>query len=167
MLIIVCGLPGSGKSTLARALARRMGAAVISSDVVRKRLFPRPAYSEEEKKMVYDEMARLCGAALAKGRYVVADATFYRRGERERFAAIAEREGTAARFILCTLPQEETERRLRRRRKGGPSDADFAIYLKLKAGFDEMEGGHLELDSRLPMRKRLEMCRKFIGEADG
>ena len=35
---VICGLTGSGKSTLARQMGERLGAPVINSDVVRKRL---------------------------------------------------------------------------------------------------------------------------------
>ncbi len=115
MLIIVCGLPGSGKSTLARALAKRMGAIHLSSDIVRKALFPRPAYSEEEKERVYAEMALMCGKALSEGKHVVADATFYRRAQRERLESAAAAAGAKTRYILCTLPQVEARRRLGRR----------------------------------------------------
>ncbi len=167
MLIIVCGLPGSGKSTLARALARRRGAAILSSDLVRKRMFPNPTYSEDEKERVYGEMASLCREALEKGGDVVADATFYRRSQRERFAALAAGAGTSARFILCTLPQDEVKRRLGRRERGGPSDADFAVHMRLRQEFEPLSGDFLEVDSGLPLRLRLEKADKFLGEGHG
>ena len=38
--VLFAGLPGTGKSTLARALAERLGAAVLDKDRVRGALFP-------------------------------------------------------------------------------------------------------------------------------
>ena len=39
MLVILAGLPGTGKSTLARALAGRIGGAVLDKDIIRRALF--------------------------------------------------------------------------------------------------------------------------------
>ena len=38
--VMFAGLPGTGKSTLARALAERLGAAILDKDRVRGALFP-------------------------------------------------------------------------------------------------------------------------------
>src|ERR1700723_4445200 len=38
--VLFAGLPGTGKSTLARAMAERLGAAVLDKDRVRGALFP-------------------------------------------------------------------------------------------------------------------------------
>jgi predicted kinase len=163
MLIIVCGLPGSGKTTLARALTRRFSAVHISSDIVRKRMFGMPKYSPEEKAAVYSEMERLARVALSSGKSaVVVDATFHKKEERGRFAELASRSGARAWVILCTLPEEEVRRRLSRRKEGGPSDADFSVYLKLKEAFEPIEGAHLRLDSALPMKERLRLVEGFV-----
>jgi predicted kinase len=167
MLIIVCGLPGSGKSTLARALSKRRGAVHLSSDLIRKRLFPRPSYSEEEKSMVYQEMAETCRKALSGGRDVVADATFYRESARERFLSLARETGARSIVILCSLREGEVRRRLGRRVRGGPSDADFGVYMKMKAAFEPIRGEHLEVDTALPLRKRLAIVDAYLGEGRG
>ncbi len=38
--VLFAGLPGTGKSTLAKALAERLGAAILDKDRVRGALFP-------------------------------------------------------------------------------------------------------------------------------
>jgi predicted kinase len=164
MLIIVCGLPGSGKSTLARALCRRFSAIHISSDRTRKALFPEPRYTATEKARVYDEMAAAVRKALEAGQDAVLDATFYSRALRERFVRLARESGSPFRIILCTLPEDEVRRRLSRRRKGGLSDADFSVYLRLRDSFEPIEGRHLELDSRMHIGKRLRLVERFMGE---
>ena len=163
MLIIVCGLPGSGKSTLARALAKKISAVDISSDIIRKRMFSRPAYTEEEKTIVYAEMARQAEAELKKGSRVIVDATFYLKKERERFSAIAAGAGTASSLIVCRLTEEETKRRLGGRKKGGPSDADFAVFLKMKDRFEPVDKPHLEIDTSLPKKEMLERVMSYLG----
>ncbi|MFN7991360.1 MAG: AAA family ATPase [Candidatus Micrarchaeia archaeon] len=167
MLIIICGLPGSGKTSLARALANKTGAAHISSDLVRKGLFPKPAYTEEEKLAVYARMEDLCREAIGSGKDAVVDATFYRESIREGFLRIAREGGTRSFVILCELPEAETEKRLGRRRRGGPSDADFGVYLRMKKGFEPIKGTHLRIDSMAPMRRRLEAVKAFVGGSYG
>lgn len=167
MLIIVCGLPGSGKSTLARALSKRLGAVHLSSDLIRKRLFPDPKYSAEEKAMVYGEMAGLCAKSLSEGKDVIADATFYKERTREDFRSIARRAGERSYVILCRLDERIIRGRLGRRRKGGPSDADYKVYLRMKGEFEPVRGGRLVVDSALPMRRRLAMVERYVGAAHG
>ncbi len=163
MLIIVCGLPGSGKTTLAEALSRRYGAVHISSDIIRKRMFAKPAYTDEEKTEVYLAMASEAGKSLREGRDVVADATFQREAERTRFEETARAAGTGCFVILCTLDEGKTRARMRNRGSGGPSDADFQVYLKLKASFEPISGPHLVLDTSRPTGERMSAVRDFIG----
>lgn len=162
MLIIVCGLPGTGKTTLAAALAEKLGAGHISSDVTRKRMFSRPTYSEDEKEAVYKRMAEEAANALSEGRDAIADATFYRASERARFRRIAESAGTKAFVIVCYLPEAEVKRRLVGRR-GGPSDADFGVYLKVRETFEPVAGSHLEADMSVPLEGNVKRAMEFVG----
>ena len=152
MLIIVCGLPGSGKTSLSRALAKRFAAEHISSDLTRKRLVANPTYSQEEKKRVYDEMARETQDLLMQGKSVIADATFQDNDQRTRFSEIAASARTGSFIILCTLPEERIRRRLERRMHSA-SDADFDVYLKVKKEFKPLSGGYLTIDNSAPLKE--------------
>lgn len=163
MLIIVCGLPGSGKSTLARALAKRLRAAYISSDLTRRKMFKEPAYSEAEKEAVYNAMAGRAEDAVRSGMDAVVDATFYLKKERERYAEIARNAAAPAFTIVCKLDEEEAKRRLGRRYKDGPSDADYQVYLKLKDRFEPVEGPHLEVDTSMPKEEMLKRTMDYLG----
>jgi hypothetical protein len=163
MLIIICGLPGSGKTTLARALSKRLSASHISSDLIRKEMFPKPAYSEAEKEAVYMEMRKRVKKTLSEGIGVVVDATFYKKRQREYFVAVARECGARNALILCVLEEQAVESRLAKRKQGGVSDADYKVYLKLKKEFEPIAKEHLEIDSALPVRERIERVLKFIG----
>ena len=83
------GPPSSGKSTLAAALsnqlaARRMNAAVLESDVLRRVLTPHPVYSEEERDAFYRAMACIGKLLVDHGVPVIFDATANRRAYRDR-----------------------------------------------------------------------------------
>ncbi|MCK5333755.1 MAG: AAA family ATPase, partial [Candidatus Aenigmarchaeota archaeon] len=77
MLILFSGLPATGKTTLARRVAKKTGAIILRTDVIRKELFALPKYTEEEKEQVYGEMFLRAEKFLVKGQTVILDANFY------------------------------------------------------------------------------------------
>jgi predicted kinase len=166
MLIIVCGLPGTGKSSLSARLAEAYSAEHLNSDVIRKELFERPSYTEEEKEAVYKEMARKAEELLGKGSNVILDATFYRHDYRKMMADIAEKAGKRTYRIKCTLPEEEIRGRLAKRKIEGmsASDADYDVYQELKGRFEPLEGLHLEVDTSVGDSEVMEKIKEFIGE---
>ncbi len=163
MLIIVCGLPGTGKSTIAASLAKRFSAELLSSDVIRKRTFSKPVYSEDEKLTVYRKMAEEAEALLNQGRNVVLDATFSRSDYLRLAEEAARNAGANYYMVLCSLSDAEVRKRLEQREKG-PSDADFAIYLKLKAGFEPVKGDHLVIDASKPIQGIVDEVGRFVLE---
>lgn len=130
LLLMVCGLSGTGKTTISHAIARRLGAAVISSDVVRKEIHPIFAskstqcstedytaslYSVEAIARTYAEIFRRAGALLADGNPVIIDATFQTRAMRSTAAILAASFGAECLIVQCTLSEDETLRRLTKR----------------------------------------------------
>lgn len=164
MLIIVCGLPGSGKTTLARALARKYSAVHLSSDIVRKKIVAAPTYSAEEKRRVYDEFAAHAERLLAKGKDVVADATFYRREQRMRMVRLATAAGTRSYIVLCVLPDRETEERLAGKGPRGKSDADYGVYTRMKRQFEPVSGSHVHVDTTLPLKEQVRLVAASLEE---
>ena len=82
------GLSGSGKSAIAQALARelharRIDAAVLESDTLRKQITPHARYDDAERDFFYAALVEL-GAFIVKGeRPVIFDATANRRRYRD------------------------------------------------------------------------------------
>jgi aminoglycoside phosphotransferase family enzyme/predicted kinase len=145
-LFAVGGLPGTGKSVLASAWARRLGAACLDSDVIRKKLARRQGarggrrewlsgiYTREWTERTYGEMIGRAEALLREGRTVVLDATFNRRHFRRLAAAAARRNRARCVTVECTCPPAMVRKRIEGRSRGGSSvsDADWRVYLEMK-----------------------------------
>lgn len=157
MLIIVCGLPGCGKSTLALALSAKLDAAHISSDIIRKKMLEDRTYSEQEKYRVYERMVFEAEALLRTGKTVVCDATFYRRRTRNQMLDAARRAGKKVLIVECVLDEQTIEERMEMRKAGNKSEseADFSVYLKVKALFEPIEEEHLVVDTGLPLPEQV------------
>ena len=148
-LLCVAGLPGCGKSVVARLLAERLDGLLLRTDAIRKALFAVPDYSDEETIRTYAEFYRRAEEGLAGGRVVVMDATFYSRASREEAAAIARRTGAPLRLLLVTAPEEIVRERIAQR-TNDVSDADFRVYLEMKALFEPLAEAetHTVIDNR-------------------
>jgi len=143
-LVCVGGLPGSGKSTLSRGLAQHAGFTVIASDRVRKEragLDPEQAapagfgeglYTALWNERTYAECLRRARHDVLEGGRVLVDASFRDEHRRREFLEEARRLGVPGLLILCRCPEQEALRRLGERR-GGPSDADAAVYRVARA----------------------------------
>ena len=76
----VTGLPGSGKSVTARALLEKLkvkgiDAQILSSDMLRKVVTPKPSYSLEERDIVYATLVFVAKLLTENGVNVIIDAT--------------------------------------------------------------------------------------------
>ncbi len=143
-LVLIGGLPGTGKSALADAVAGRLGAAVLSSDRIRKELAGLPPtqqpavaygtgiYAPAATRATYAELLRRAAGLLAQGEVVIADATW---ASAEHRAAAAEAARAAhARLVQlrCIAPADLAAERLSTR-VPGVSDANRAIAQELAA----------------------------------
>jgi len=155
-LVVVCGLPGVGKSTVSRAIADRLDAAVLRTDVVRKELFGEPAYTTDETAAVYDERLARARARLRTGP-VVLDGTFKRRDRRADARDLAASVGSRFRLVRVDCDEAVVEERIAERE--GVSDADIEIHRRFRDRFEPVEIDHLVVDNSGPQaatRRRVE-----------
>ncbi|KTB47448.1 AAA family ATPase [Dehalogenimonas alkenigignens] len=144
-LFITSGVTGCGKSAVATELARRQGLWYISSDITRKKLAGLPAaepagdaigrglYSPEMTEKTYASMMAEADAALAMWHGVIIDATFLRRADRDKAAALAAKHHAEYVVLDCQLPEDELKKRLERRQtEVTVSDGTWEIYLSQK-----------------------------------
>ena len=117
-LVALGGLSGSGKTYLARRLApdfgARPGALHLRSDLLRKARFgvdnltqlPASAYSPEESRQVYAELASRAQAGLLAGRSVIADAVYLKPEERAAIEVVARELGLPFTGLWLEAPED-------------------------------------------------------------
>ncbi len=166
-LVALSGLPASGKSTGAATLACRVGAAYLSSDVVRKQLAgidPRERvreewraglYSPEMTERTYEELRARAARLLRGGRAVVLDAMHGRRSERDAVRALAAEHGAPATIAELRIDDATAHARIAGREDDPlrTSDATWAVYEAQRDGFEPIapdEAPRLALDATRP-----------------
>ncbi|MCK5233465.1 MAG: AAA family ATPase [Candidatus Aenigmarchaeota archaeon] len=149
MLIIFSGLPATGKTTLARDVAKKTGAIILRTDVIRKELFAEPKYTEEEKEQVYNEMFLRAEKFLIKGDVVILDANFYLQSLRDRARDVARKFGKKFLIVECVLDEKKVlERMNARSSKSDVSDANrIEIYRKIKSLWEPIRAAHIVIDT--------------------
>jgi len=127
-------LSGSGKSTLAWALAVRLNAVVLRSDVIRKGIWgvgeteklPPEAYAPEATARVYEAMLERARMALDGGAVIILDAAHLKAEERDRAEALAAKAGVAFHGLWLDAPVERLKARVTAR-IADASDADARV----------------------------------------
>ena len=143
-LALVGGLPGTGKTTLGGALADRFGAALLSSDRVRKELvgldpeqdarapFREGLYTEERTAATYAELLHRAEVLLAHGESVVLDASWTCAQHRHAAEELARRTGSDLLQLRCRTSVDTADRRIVTRGRTA-SDATLAVSLAMSA----------------------------------
>lgn len=147
LLIAIFGLPGTGKTTVAELLAQHLGTKHFNTDKVRNRIDKREQYDEENKDLVYDKMLELTKSEIEKGKNVIVDGTFYKKKLRMRFMELANSYDAPVKWVEVCAKEETVKKRVSKTRRY--SEADYAVYQKIKTEFEPMEEFHIQLFSDL------------------
>jgi aminoglycoside phosphotransferase family enzyme/predicted kinase len=173
-LIITVGVTGSGKSYLANALASRIGAVILSSDVVRKRLlgiepgdrhfepYEAGIYRPEITAQTYEALLEAARPWLERGKPVILDASYLQRAHRQGALRLAQE--TGARFLAAECEADESliYERLSERHDGqrAVSDGRWEIYRaqqEHREPVDELPvGTHHVIDTAQPLRQQID-----------
>jgi predicted kinase len=78
LIVLVCGLPGVGKTSVSKELAKLTRWTILSTDKIRKELFPNPTYSTEEKRLIYDVLMLIAKYLHCSGTNCILDAILTR-----------------------------------------------------------------------------------------
>jgi len=149
--IAVSGLPGTGKSYFCHKLVERLPFIILESDALRKELFPQPSYSPEESARLFRALHLLIERLLKQGISLILDATNLSERFRERLYSIADRLGVRLILVRVEAPPEVVYQRLKVRQEAASpenkSDADWAVYQRMRATAEEMRRNHYAVDT--------------------
>jgi aminoglycoside phosphotransferase family enzyme/predicted kinase len=169
-LVVMFGLPGTGKTYLARKLAQRLDAFHLMTDSIRKQIlglpvgarrhegYDRGIYASDISRRTYREMMRRGRRLLKAGQTVILDATFLRGDSRSQAAGLAGRLKVPVLFVQSHCPEKTVVGRMKRRQhKQSFSDADFAVYRRMKRRFKPPRTSRslVRVDTRRPVAESL------------
>lgn len=166
MIVMMAGLPGTGKSTLARALAAQVNGAVLDKDEIRQALFG-PAdieFSTPQDDFCMEVMLETAGYLLKRdsSRVVFMDGRpFSRRYQLERVIEYATSLEQPWRILECVC-SEETARRRIEGQEHPAANRDFALYLRVKARFEEIGLAKTIVDTERPLADCVEPAMKSL-----
>ena len=163
-LLITHGFSGAGKTTVSGQLVDDLGAVRIRSDIERKRLHGLDAQARTHSQIdsglydpavierTYEHLLQLAGEALRAGYRVAVDATFLKRTQRERFAALAREIGCP--FLILSVKADEATLEARvEQRSGDASEATAEVVRHQQQSADPLapEEPSLAVDSLTPL----------------
>jgi len=175
-LAVVGGGPGTGKTTLAHALANQVGAAVISTDEVRRDMQDSGAisgevgvldaglYSDANVAAVYGEVLRQANIQLSNGRSVILDGTWRDPHRRDQARQLAIRTHSAHIELKCDTSVGAAAHRVAARPAGGFSDATPEIATALAGGSQRWPEAH-HIDTGRPLSESVCAAEKLWRQA--
>jgi predicted kinase len=174
-ILVVTGPSGSGKSVLAGTLAARLGAVLLSTDMVRRELFETGrqgdeldsgVYAPDARDRVYDEIASQAARYLASGRSIVVDGTYLERQQRRPLISLAGRRRLL--LIECRADDAVVRRRQEQRRHEAwtTSEGRYEVYEAQKQRFepaDELPASkRLVVNTTEPLAEQIELVVKKL-----
>lgn len=175
ILVITSGVQGVGKSTFAEALAQRIEAVVVSSDVVRVEvggvvlkegmLDYYTEFGRDYIAKLYDALLKRAHAHLSEGRSVICDASFERKQDRAAAFGLARSSNAAFLAVEClcweTVRYHRLRRRLEQQGRDDLLDETWRIYVDHARRFEEVQDeippeGHIVIETSLRLEDWVE-----------
>lgn len=173
-LVAVGGLPGTGKSTLAQRIGHELGAAVLSSDILRKEIaglsrdddaaspIGGGIYRASTTHLLYAELIRRAAALLRQGVSVVIDASWSDPEWRASLGDLGDSCVAELTALQCTTPAPVARERLAgRQRPAHGSDATVDVHAHMARSWVDWPEAH-QIDTTMSARRSIRAARESI-----
>ncbi len=164
-LFLMHGFSGSGKSWLSNRLMSALGAIRVLSDLERKRMhglamkqsshsgIGTGLYDATATEHTYECLARYCETGLRAGFNMIADASFLREQQRQRFVDLAKHLQVKLCILDCTAPPETLRERIFKRATDplNASEADVAVLEHQLGHHDSLTDQEKQFVVQVPM----------------
>src|SRR3989344_3199087 len=113
IIYLMLGYPGAGKTTVAKIIQKLTGARYLSSDVLRRQMFPKSRFSQNEHNSLYSELDAQLVALVNHGHSVIYDANLNRHIHRAQKYELLQKYGCRAVVVWVQTPKDiARERRI-------------------------------------------------------
>lgn len=176
-IVLVMGLSGSGKSVLAGAVASRLGAVYLATDIARRELDARTGrgaavdsgkYGPRQREAVYDRLAELARAYAEEGRAVVLDGTYIEGRLRAPLMALAAELQVPLTVVECQTSDAVVRQRQAQREteEWSASEGRWEVFLAQKQRYEPPTevppGRHLAIDTTAPLADQINAVEAWL-----
>ena len=170
-VLLICGLPGTGKSTVANDLHAILGWPIVSTEVMRSRLFDRKAASQDvdfsdiELQVVYRAVAVVSEYLSSEGINVIVEGVFRSREQRNLVLDVAARLGlNVTKVVLRGNEREILSRLAKRQSHANVAPAGPRAFRQIKRGFEPVQRDFLAYNTTREAMS--EICLSILREIE-
>jgi predicted kinase len=132
----------------------------LQPDIPQHTAYGTGLYSAAVTRATYDALTELACQHLVGGQSVILDASFSKRTERQRLAALAHEVGADCCLLECVAPVASMRQRLEQRQRAAASISDgrWEIFASFQHAYEPVQADELAWHVRLDMTQSVEAC---------
>jgi predicted kinase len=168
-LILFRGLPGTGKTFIIERLAEIFpDFQIISRDIIRKKIFPSPNYSKQEKQHLESSILFIVEENLKAGKTIIIDGmTFSSIKSISSFLQVAIKNKVKYKIIECVCSERVALDRINedsKNNKHPAKDRDRNLYYDVKFRHEKFSNPHLTINTEHMLGANIQKIIEYLSE---